>query len=398
MQFDIKYPYITIRILLIFLTILSTSLIVLLPFSFISFNYFYHYLIPIPSIKLPFSNYILNYDFKSLPPFIIIGKELEPIYGNTPNPNEAYPLDQFQFDLNYNFQLNFKPYCQNTQNDYEPLMYKITIVTDHLINQLSPYGTKPYIEKRFYTWPITNNIHQLHNPHVLVSSMNSMILNCKESPMPKVTKFESFLPPFLKWIIPPIISNLEFHKDDDHYKVDLLKDVNFQKYAINNQRESFFQSGKFNIILEFNKPGIIIDPSQSEIVISSAWKGIRYYLYHYRSLSYAIGTFILWATSTGVLLVTIGGLILIRELRNEAQEVVDQEETEMIDDDELIGLETSKFKVQYPLNLQKGKEGEFYGRDEDNEIDFRVDVQETETTDVPVDESSQITSETTSTT
>lgn len=387
MQFDIRVPVITIRVLLIVFTVLFISIGFLLPFSFISFNYFYNYLIPIPTIKLPLSNYILNYDFKNLPPFIIIGKELEPIYGNQQNPKDGNPLDLFQFDLNYDFELFFKPYCQTSHNDYFPLMYKFTVVTDHLVNQLSPYGTKPYIDKRFHIWPITNNIHQLHNPHVLVSSMNSMVLKCGEQAKPLPHKVESLIPPIFKWFVPPVISDFEYHTDDTRHRVDLLKDVNFESY-INEQNQNYFKPQKFNIILEFNKPDVIIDPSESELIITASWKGIRHYLFRYRILSYLIGTLILWLTSSAVLFLTIGGLIIVRELRSQAQEIVDQEETEMIDDDETIVYK------ERPIELRSGRAGEFYGRDEDNGIDFRVDVEER---DAPIEQSSQYESETTST-
>lgn len=388
MQFDIRIPVITIRVLLILITVVIISFAILLPFSFLSFNYFYNYLIPIPTIKLPLSNYILNYDFKDIPPFVIIGKELESIYGNQPNSKEGYALDEFVFDLNYDFELFFRPYCQGSFNDYEPLMYKVSIVSDHLINQLSPYGTKPYVAKRFYLWPITNNIHQIHNPHVLLSSMNSVILQCGQKDYAKSHKIDSLIPPIFKWFIPPFISNFEFSTEDTRYKVDLLKDVNFQSHA----REFPFDENKgFNIILEFNRPDVIIDPKESEIVITTSWKGIRYYLYRFRLLSYFIGTAILWATSSGALLLTVSSLILVRELKNKAQEVVDQDDTEMIDDDETIGF-TGK-----PIELNRGQSGELYGRDEDLGIDFRVDVEETEV-EVPLEQSSELNSEEASTT
>lgn len=384
MKLDIRIPVITLRVILIVLTVLLICFGLLLPFSFLSFNYFYNYLIPIPSIRLPLSNYILNYDFKNLPPFIIIGKELESIYGNQPNPRDGDPLVQFQFDLNYDFELFFKPYCQNSRNDYQPLMYKVTIVTDHLLNQLSPYGTKPYTMKRFHTWPVTNNIHQLHNPHVLVSSMNSMVLKCGEQMQPKAHKLEFLIPPILQWFVPPFISDFEYHKDDTRHKMDLFRDVNFQSY-LNEANQNIFGPQNFNIILEFNKPDVIIDPSASEIVITGSWKGLRYYLFQYRLLSYLIGTAILWVTSSGALLFSVSVLIFIRELRSKAQDVVDED----IDETEPIAYKES------PIRLRRGKSGEFYGRDDDNGIDFRIGVEET---DVPIEESSQITSETTSTT
>lgn len=388
MQFDIRIPVITIRVILILLTVVIISFSVLLPFSFLSFNYFYNYLIPIPTIKLPLSNFILNYDFKDIPPFIIIGKELESIYGNQPNPKEGYPLDDFSFDLNYNFELFFRPYCQGSHNDYEPLMYKISIVSDHLINQLTPYGTKPYVAKRFYLWPITNNIHQIHNPHVLLSSMNSVVLQCGKKDNVQSYKVESLVPPIFQWFVPPFISDFEFLSEDTRYKVDLLKDVNFETHA----KEFPFNEDKgFNIILEFNRPDVIIDPKDSEIVITASWKGLRYYLYRFRFISYVIGTTILWITSSGVLLLTISSLILVRELKNKAQEVVDHDDTEMIDDDDTIGYASK------PIELTRGQGGELYGRDDDIGMDFRVDVEETEI-EVPLEQSSELNSEEASTT
>ncbi|CCH46125.1 putative membrane protein [Wickerhamomyces ciferrii] len=398
MKFDITIPVITLRVVLIVLTVLSISFGVLFPLSFLSFNYFYNYMIPIPTIRLPFSHYILNYDFKDIPPFIIISKELESVYGNQQNPNIPYPLDDFELDLNYDFQLLFKPYCKNNQNSYEPLMYKITIVTDHLVNQLSPYGNRAYISKRFHLWPVTNNIHQLHNQHVLVSSMNSIILKCGEEKQPINHKVDSLIPPVLKWFVPPVISDFEYSKDDSRLKVDLLKDINLENYINSENSELFKSTENINIVVEFNRPDVIIDPNESEIIISSAWKGIRYYLYHYRVISYILGVFILWTISSDVLVLTVSLLILVRELRSEAQEIVDheQENTEMIDDDDLTLAQRST--KDDAIRLRRGSQGELYGRDNNNGIDFRVDVHETVTStessgEGPLEQSSQVSSE-----
>lgn len=286
---DIRIPLVTVRILLISSVIGFISFGLLLPLSFFSFNYFYNQLIPNPTITIPLSDYILNYDFNNIPPFIIIGNAI-PLYSN--QPTKAQIFDDFDFNLNYNFNLEIEAY---SDLKFDPIMYKISIVSDHLINQLNPYGIKPYIHKKFNIWPITNNIHQLQNNHVLVSAMNTFILNYNN----RINNLNDYLPPFISWLLPPILNN--WNLKNSSYNINLFKNIKFNNYLNNSNKHLFDQ---FNVLIEFNK-NLIVNPVNSNLIIDINWNGIRYYLFNYRIISYIFGTASLWVLSNFILLITI---------------------------------------------------------------------------------------------
>jgi hypothetical protein len=313
---DIRIPLITVRIVLVSTVLSFISLGILFPSAFLAFNYLYNQLIPTPTIDLPLNDYVLNYDFENAPPFVAIGSCLDPLYANQPDRKESHQelFKTFDFNLHYDFNLNLDAYCKdNRRSNYEPIMYKISIVSNQLIGQLSPYGVKPYIPKRFNLWPITNNIHQLENPQVLVSSMNTIMLDCDNARVEKYDKGmlkigDLFSPVLSSWFIPPFINNyntLAVKSREPMYKIPLFKDLKFNSY-LNSLNARFFADDEFTILLEFNKHSVVIDPANSEIVINISWKGLRYYLFNYRILSYIGGVSTLWLSSTFVLVSTVG--------------------------------------------------------------------------------------------
>lgn len=212
-------------------------------------------------------------------------------------------------------------------------------------------------------WPLTNNIHMLDNSRVLVSSLNSFILRCKRDEV----SLKDLAPPVLHWFIPPVLANYDY--TDGTQTLKLMKDVKLDDY-IRNEENAFRLDEPWSMVLEFNRGDIMIEPSEATLEINVSWKGLRYYLYHYRLISYVLGVSVLWGISSFTLFATIGGLIIIREISVEKElEKIDDDEDEKRNND-LVATRDATMKE--PIIL-KGDFSQGYEGSTDN-VKFRVDV------------------------
>ncbi|ONH66953.1 hypothetical protein BON22_2967 [Cyberlindnera fabianii] len=266
--------------------------------------------------------------------------------------------------LDYDFELKFNPTCLNTDSTTQPVMFKLTLLSDSLLSYLSPYSLNHrFIKKQFSMWPLTNNIHMLDNSRVLVSSLNSFILRCKRDEV----SLKDLAPPVLHWFIPPVLANYDY--TDGTQTLKLMKDVKLDDY-IRNEENAFRLDEPWSMVLEFNRGDIMIEPSEATLEINVSWKGLRYYLYHYRLISYVLGVSVLWGISSFTLFATIGGLIIIREISVEKElEKIDDDEDEKRNND-LVATRDATMKE--PIIL-KGDFNQGYEGSTDN-VKFRVDV------------------------
>jgi hypothetical protein len=223
-------------------------------------------------------------------------------------------------------------------------MYKISLISKSGYEKVDTYKEQNILYGPSL-WPVTDEVTK---DFVYLSNMNTLILNCKE----EKNSVKKLFPRLIQGLIPEFVAEYEYLTPPR--TVNLLSDIKVSEYISNEP---------WCIVLEFKRSKMVIDPSQARLEINVSWKGLRYYLYHYRLASYTIGVSFLWGLSTLVLFGTIGGLIVLREMSQEAEEEAEERaEEEMM-------AQAEKPVLQGDLNHG------FVGNT--GEIDFTVSVAET---------------------
>ncbi|KAH3669159.1 hypothetical protein WICMUC_004998 [Wickerhamomyces mucosus] len=257
---------ISIRYSSILLLVILISNIIILPFNFISFNYYYNNLLningPLETI-LPFNDINTYIDFKIKPGVkdeILIKTNFE-----SNNGNNNIIFNELDENLDYDFDLNLNIFCNQHLYDYLLINYEFEL------NYNNNHDNDNNDYKRF----------------------GLLILDCNTKQDDKYLKPKDFLPNWLSNLIfSEFIQNLSlvkiFNKND--YSINI-----FQNIKLNNQL-SFQNLNSINLKLttsnhEFDQSSFkfIVDINQSYLKISKNLTNLKWYLKEFKIPTYIIG-------------------------------------------------------------------------------------------------------------
>ncbi|KAI5967010.1 uncharacterized protein KGF55_000420 [Candida pseudojiufengensis] len=266
-------------------TILS-SVFVILPISFITYNKYYNTLIPLSNSPL------INLRFNEL--------ENEGMFYNLRGENNNILVSNLISTTNFE---NFK------FDDQSPYIFKIKL--------------NLYCSKSLQHTKCINKVDYIFNSTL----RNSFILDC--DPVAVYSNKNQFIPYGVKNYIPSTMIN--FQKSNE-IELSIFEVMGNQLNSENNNLKVIEKDQNFNYNKLYlnNIENYIIDDNESFAWFEIKWTGFRYYLVKYYYLFYVIGTLIFWVigSSTSILMGYFMLYKTIQKMEQKRQENRDKENME----------------------------------------------------------------------
>lgn len=257
----------------------------ILPFSFLAFNYFYHYLLPIPAISVPldhkFHHASVHIDQVASSFALVSPNEL---ISNVTSVNPFALMDE---NLSYSFYLQLSDV--RTSGAAPVVNCKASIVKDSLITRWNELTEPKEMNNRRVKWPVSYLSSNTKRDELQSSFVTNFDTSTHITPS---TKLRDIIPRIFHCLVPEVALNYTILSSS--VEIEFWTDFRPAPHSLDNS----------SILIEFDQ-SLAVDPHGSKLVITTSWDGIYYYLFHYKVTSYVIGTLVLWLVSSSLIPLTI---------------------------------------------------------------------------------------------
>lgn len=295
----ISVPLTIARSWLYIITTISSLLFILFPISLITYNNYYHSLIPKnSSFKIPLNFTILNNSNK--------------IHSNIINPMMF--KDIIDNELTYNFEIELSILCKPKSELYsiDKIQYEFINIlnSDNLIKSSSSSSSSSIVDN-------DNNdgdkkmIIRKKKKRIFgdVFHKGSFILNC--DPYEIYSRNNYIIPYNFKFLISPYLT-----------KISQSIVLNFNKFKILGKNLSNMNEFQINLTNKNNNNNdndydFLIDDNFSFLKIEVIWTGFRYYLVKYYYSCYVIGSLIFFGIMSGFGILISYAMLYINNRKNQ---------------------------------------------------------------------------------
>ncbi|KAG7895594.1 hypothetical protein KL906_005009 [Ogataea polymorpha] len=345
MIISLSWPLLFTRATLYAVLVLASVFLVLLPWSIVSFSYFYGRLIPTPIYEQTVQ---LNYELRERGPYQIFNAADFFVHLAAVKNDNLFndPVSE------YEFYLSFEPKCLSSQKTI--VGSRFSILDDTILNEeLKPWELnleRVSLKSKFVNlWPITDNLKRsLHfssdsnrprsiewqwprsrslcneqdpivdspssswrfwNSHkntkieggggevvpgmgIYYVNTQYFTLDCKEN--------HSFLPPLMeKHVAPPELANkLHYSPTYNFHLLSLQPPAQSLVWSKSSYNDILENSRHMKFVLEFNQNQAFLENAKLRVVMK--YNGLRWYLAQYPTLSFIAGVLICWTVSSVV--------------------------------------------------------------------------------------------------
>ncbi|KAG7841988.1 hypothetical protein KL942_000726 [Ogataea angusta] len=345
MIISLSWPLLFTRTLLYAAVLLASIFLVLLPWSIVSFWYFYNRLIPTPIYEQTFQ---LNYELRERGPYQIFNAADFFVHLAAVKNDDLFndPVSE------YEFYMSFETNCLSPSKTI--VGSRFSILDDTILNEeLKPWELNlehVSLKSQFVNlWPITDNLKRSlqfssnsNRPHSIDwqwprsrsfcneqkpvvdppssswkfwnSHKNTQIeggggevvpgmgiyfvntqyftLDCKEN--------HSFLPPLIeKHVAPPeLASKLHYSPTHKLHLLSLQPPAQSLVCPTSDYKNILESSRHMKFVLEFNQNQAYLENARLQVVLK--YSGLRWYLAQYPTLSFIIGVLLCWTVSSVV--------------------------------------------------------------------------------------------------